>query len=472
MNIEILKKIMKVVAILAICLISFVGIYVKENGFYKNVVKDYDFAADLTGYRELIFDISDALIVLDSEGNKVGNTDGLNDETISQNSFQKSETKVNNDEDKNVENYNKVKEIIEERLKGLGTQDYNISVNEETGKIFLRLAENEETDHTISNLLQVGKFQIRDSEDESKVLIDGKDLKKVSAVYNTTENGTTVYLQIELNKDATTKFADITENEYKTIDNSSEESTSDTEEDAENTENTDSAEKVEEKQKQVTLAIDDNKLITTSFDTPIKDGVIDLSMGNSTKDADKVSENLKSASTIAIVLNSGDLPLTYKVVENKYVKQGLLDTCKDSVMYFCIGAIVFLIVIMIIKYRSKGFLGGVSFAGYIALLVLLIRYANVMLTANSIVAIVLMSIVSYAYIWRMLKINEADIELKKKQFTKEFKFFIFRTIPLAIIAFTFSFMKWETISTFGMVTFWGLALAIIYNFIITKKIID
>ena len=431
MNKKVLKKVMKVLAILGICLISFIGIYVKENGVYKTQIKDYQISSDLTGYRELVFEVSDATLVLDSEGNKIGNTDNYSDETITQNSYQKSETKVNSDEDRNTENYNKVKAIIEKRLKGLGATNYNISINEETGKIFLRLAENEDTDHTISNLLQVGKFQIRDSEDESKVIISGSDLKKVSSVYNTTENGTTVYLQIELNKEVSKKFAEITENEYKTIENTTVENetsdTGDADEDNQNVENTENSEKSEgsaETQKQIILAIDDNKLITTSFDDPIKDGVIDLSMGSSSKDSSKISENLKSASTIALMLNSGEMPLTYKVTENQYVKQEMAEQKIKDLIYLAIAVSIVLVIFMIIKYKTKGFFGAISFAGYIALYLLLVRYTNVVISLGSMVAIALMSVISYLEIWNMLKINDADIELKNKQFTKEYKSFI------------------------------------------------
>lgn len=473
MNKKILIKIMKVLAIIAICIISFIGIYVKENGQYKNIVKKYEESSDLTGYRELVLEVSDATVVLDSEGKSVGNTDNYTDETISQYSYQKSETKVNSDEAKNIDNFQKVKSIIQKRLEGLGVTDYNISIDEETGKMFLRLAEDEETDHAISNILQVGKFQIRDSEDESNVLISGSDLKKVSSVYNTTENGTTVYLQIELNKDATKKFADITENEYKTIENTtSENTTAESEENSESSENEESSEESKETQKQIVLAIDDNKLITTSFEDPIKDGIIDLSMGNSSKDADKISENLKSASTIALILNSGEMPLTYKVTQNQYVKQNIFEQNAKNMVYIAIGILAILSIYMILKFKTRGLLGAVSFIGYIALYLLLIRYTNVVISLNSIAAVVVMSIIAYLETIKLLKNNEPDSELRKKQYTKNIKTFISKIIPVAIISIVFSFMKWNAISSFGMIAFWGLALAIIYNLTIARKIID
>ena len=150
----------------------------KKSGKYENIVKDYSYASDMQGYRQLIFEVSDATKVLDSDGNVVGDTDSLDESTISQNSYQTTEDKVNSDDAKITENYRKSKEIIEKRLKKLGVDDYSISMNEETGKIFLKISENDETDHVVSNLLQVGKFEIRDSENQEQVYIKNSDLKR------------------------------------------------------------------------------------------------------------------------------------------------------------------------------------------------------------------------------------------------------------------------------------------------------
>ena len=68
-------------------------------------------------------------------------------------------------------------------------------MNKEDGTIYLQIPENSQTDHVVSNLFQVGKFEIKDSEDASKVFLSNDNLEKVSAVYNTETSGTIVYLQ-------------------------------------------------------------------------------------------------------------------------------------------------------------------------------------------------------------------------------------------------------------------------------------
>ncbi len=65
------------------------NIYKKANKM-ENQVKDYELSKDLSGYRELIFKVSDATEVLDSKkGKVVGNTDNYTDSTIETNSYKK-----------------------------------------------------------------------------------------------------------------------------------------------------------------------------------------------------------------------------------------------------------------------------------------------------------------------------------------------------------------------------------------------
>ena len=72
---KLLKLITTVLAVLVICLVSFVGVYVQNSNRMENKVKGYELSSDLSGYRELTFDLSDATQVTDSKGQVVGNSD-------------------------------------------------------------------------------------------------------------------------------------------------------------------------------------------------------------------------------------------------------------------------------------------------------------------------------------------------------------------------------------------------------------
>lgn len=470
-----LKLITEILAIIVICLISFVGIYTKNANRMENQVKDYDLSKDLKGYRELVFKVSDATEVLDSNGKVVGNTDEYTDSSIETNSYQKSENKINASEDLTKENYEKAKSIIEKRLKSLNVEDYNLSLDEENGNIYLQIPENSDTDHTVSNILQVAKFEIKDQDDKSNVLVTNDDLKKISAVYNTTSSGTTVYLQIEFNKNGKNILKQISTGDYATDENltNTTNTTGNTSED-ENTnsnENTSSEEETKT-QKKVILSIDNNDMITTSFDDPIEDGIMDLSMNQATTDQDSISDTLQSASTIAAVVNSGKMPLTYKVAENNYVNTDITSNMLKKAMYVVIAIVIVALVVLIIKYKSVGLLASISYIGFVGLELLLIRYTNVTISLESIVAGIILLAVNYLITYRLIKVHETDSELKKKVYSNEFKSIIIKSIPIFIIAIIFVFMKWTKIATFGMFMFWGLLLSIIYNYIVTKDMLD
>ena len=470
-----LKLITEILAIIVICLISFVGIYTKNANRMENQVKDYDLSKDLKGYRELVFKVSDATEVLDSNGKVVGNTDEYTDSSIETNSYQKTENKINANEDLTKENYEKAKSIIEKRLKSLNVEDYNLSLDEESGNIYLQIPENSDTDHTVSNILQVAKFEIKDQDDTSNVLVTNDDLKKISAVYNTTSSGTTVYLQIEFNKNGKNILKQISTGDYATDENltNTTNTTGNTSEN-ENTnsnENTSSEEETKT-QKKIILSIDNNDMITTSFDDPIEDGIIDLSMNKATTDQDSISDTLQSASTIAAVVNSGKMPLTYKVSENNYVNTDITSNDLQKAIYVVIAIVAVALILLIVKYKAKGIIAAISYIGFVGLELLLVRYTNVAISLESIVAGIITLAINYMITYRLLKTHETDAELKAKAYANEFKSIIIKSIPIFIIAVVFVFIQWTKVSTFGMTLFWGLILSIIYNYVVTRDMID
>lgn len=492
-----LRVITEILAIIVICLISFVGVYRQNTNKMENQVKGYDLSKDLSGYREVRFQISDATEVLDKDGKVVGSTDDYSDNTIQNYSYTKTDTKINSDEVYTKENYQKCKLMIEQRLRKLGVTQYNISLDEQTGTIYVQIPEDDDTDHTISNILQVANFEIKDSEDDSKVFLTNKDIKNVAAVYNTSTSGTTVYLQLEFNKNGTQILKELSTGEYvkkedtsyvtdadsmestedenaveaeanvSTTENNQDENSDDAEE-----KSNEESEESEDDQKQITLSIDNNEMITTSFETPIEDGIIDLSMSKETTDQESIAQSLKSVSTIALLLNSGKMPITYKVETNQYVDTDIQEKTVNYVLYIIGGVIIIALVYLIIKFKTRGLLAAIAYIGFVAVYLLLIRYTNVQTSIESIVSGTIIAIINYILTYRLIKISDKDEERNKKIYPNEFKSSILALLPVFIIAIIFSFIKWTQLSTFGMFLFWGVLLSMIYNYMVTKDMIN
>ena len=210
-----MKKVKILTITLAIALISmvaFAGVYVTKQNRMEDKVKSYTYAMDLKGARTITLkvDTSKKTTIKDSEGKEVENSSNLTDEEISEKGYTKEETDYNPSDVLNVENYKKSKEIIEKRLKELKIDNYVTRLNEQTGEIIVEIPENSDTDNIVTNLGTTGKFEILDSE-TNEVLMDNNDIKLANVVYgsnssSTTSSGTSIYLNIEFNKEGTKKL--------------------------------------------------------------------------------------------------------------------------------------------------------------------------------------------------------------------------------------------------------------------------
>ena len=455
------KNVMKTIKIITIILlivlismIGFFGIYKQNKNQMSNIVKDYTYAMDINGARTL-------KLTLNSE---------------------------NGDDVKTAENYETAKTIIEKRLKKLDVQEYKIGVNEETGEITVQIPENTQTDEIVSNLTTVGKFEIIDSE-TNDVLLDNSSIKSSKVLYNTTQSGTSVYLEISFDKNGKNKLEEISKTYVKsennttentTGDNSTSENTTSENTNTENTTNTEETNTTSENststEKKITMKIDDDEIMSTSFDETITTGKIQLSVGQASTDSSTVQGYVKQAQNVATVLDTGKLPVKYDVEKNQYV---LSNISKQDLIYVAIAMAVVAIIgiiVLIVKYKTNGLLAGISYIGLSALYLIAIRYTNVTISIDSIFAIGIILILNYIFTNMLLsnirKMNDSKVEnAVGKSVSETYKKFFMRIIPICVVVITFCFANWIPMNSFGMTAFWGIAIIAIYNAIITNGLL-
>lgn len=462
--IRIIKISTIVLLIILVSMIGFFGIYTQNKNQVTNKVKDYTYAMDIDGARtiKLQLNTDTTEVIKDSEGNVI---DEATDEEIETNGYIKEEVPNNSEEVKTEENYHKAKEIIEKRLKNLGVQDYNISLNEKTGEMIIEIPENSSTDTVVGRLNTVGKFEIIDTETK-EVLLDNSNIKSSDVLYNTTTSGTTVYLEIAFNKDGKKKLEEISKT-YVEIEETNTSSEENMTEETNTTEDTAST-----TEKTITMKIDGEEIMTTSFDEPLTTGVIQLSVGTATTDTSTLQDYITQAQNIATVLDSGNLPIKYDIEKNQYI---LSDITEQELGYIAIAiaAIAVIgIIVLIVKFRLNGLLAGFSYIGLAAIYLLLIRYANVIISIESIFGIIIMLILNYIFTFMLLNNIKIKENVVNKATVETYTKFFNRIIPICIIAIAFCFVKWIPISSFGMISFWGLALIAVYNAVITRSILS
>lgn len=479
-------KIITIIAIIVlITMISFIGVYTQVQNRMENQVKNYSYAMDINGTRTIVLTPStdNKTTIKDTDGKEVENSSNLTDAQIAEKGYTKEESKYNEDDVLTSDNYEKSKQILEERFKDLEIKNYLIRVNEETGNLTLEIDENTDADTIVSNITQVGKFEIIDS-DTQEVLMDNNDIKLVNVMYGSnssqtsTSSGTSAYLNIEFNDDGTKKLENITGTYVNTTSNNTSSNTTDSSDNTQNTDTTtDNDTSSSTTNKKITMKIDDEKIMSTSFDQVIKTGKLQLTVGTSTTDKTKLKENAKKASNIAMILDNGNLPIKYTTDENKYI---LSDITTDTLQKVEIGVAILAgiaLIILMFRYKVNGILSAISFIGFASILLLTIRYANVILSIEGIFAIVIILILNYIFNDKLLnnirKANKEKVEIEntKKQIKETYKNFVLRIIPISIMSIAFCFANWIPMSSFGMVTFWGIVLILIYNLLFTSTLV-
>ena len=476
-----LKLVAKVIAIVIICLIGFVGIYLpwKKPLEMNNSIKDFKFSKDFTGYREIILKVSDANKVLDSNDKVVGDTDSYDDSSIQSNSYKKSDEKVNSSESLNLDNYEKAKSIIEKRLQEFGVQDYNLSMDKQTGTIYMQIPEDDITDRVVSNITETGSVELKDSEDISKVLLTSENFKKAQVLYSSASTGTAVYLDLQFNNDGKNILKDLSENEYKKVEEKEDDENKDEEnKDEENKdeeadkeeskeENSESENSEKAEQKQVTLYISGNSVTTTSFEEPITDGKIGLRMGQVSLDPETIQDTADSARTVAATLNNGVMPLKYNVEDNKYVQSEINTSTIRNIIIVVSIVIGLLLIYMIVKFKTKGIFTAISYLGFVALYLTILRLFNVTISMEGIVGGIIVLGLNYLANLKLIQINEDN-----KKYYQTYLDIIMKFIPIFAISIIFVFTNVLALTSIGMVMFWGIALCLAYNVLVTKHLTE
>ena len=476
-----IKLLTIILGIILITMVAFFGVYVPVQNRMEDKVKDYEYAMDLKGGRNirLAVDTSSDTVIKDAEGKEVTDADNLSDEELAEKGYTKEETPYNSEDVLNEDNYKKSKEIIEERLKALGVDNYVTKLDRASGDVLVEIPENDSTDNIVSNIGTTGKFEIVDSQTQ-EVLMDNNDIKRVRVMYGSnstgTTSGTTVYLEIEFNKDGTNKLKDISNTyvESNTTNTTDETNQTNTTESTDNTAS-DGTDSEETTKKEITMKIDDEEIMTTSFDETIETGKLQLSVGSATTDASTLQGYVNQASSMAVVLDNGNMPIKYTVEENEYILSDVTQDEINIVLYVMIGLVAIALIVLIIRYRTEGLVNAFAYVGLASLFVLLLRYANVIISIESIFGIAVVLILNYIFVNKLLsklkKEENVDKAVISVAFKETYKEFFIKIIPICIAVITFCFIAWEPISSFGMVMFWGISLIALYNITITNLLI-
>ena len=443
-----LKIITIILSIILVTLVAFFGVYTQKRNKMVNITKDFQYGMDID--TAITYKLA-----LDSE---------------------------NKDEDKTLDNYNKVKGILESRFKGINqnitqlyennsnidttkikTEDYQINLNEDNGEIFVTLP-NDENSYYLSGLLsQTGKFEITDFDNKQEVLLTRDDIESSKVQTYSYGSQTAVSFRIEFNKQGKEKIKDIKEKySAKAVTETPAEETS-TEEAKKST------------TKQLLLRINDEDIYNSELNKFFTNDALVLSIGDVATDNASLKGALAQGQTLISILSNEELPLKYKVEGTTIVASTEKEDVTGLILIFAGFIWLIMTIFFVIRYKKLGLMASVAFLGLIALLLLAIKYFNVIVSTEGIVSLFIVLLLNVSLLDNMVKtlIKEKDNKKldAKSIINNSIKDIVFKSIPLFILAVVFAFVNKTPASSFGMVMFWGLVLIIVYNLFVTKTLL-
>ena len=476
-------------AILLVTLIAFGGVYIQTQNRMENKVKDYELGRELKSQRVIELKIKENSTDNSEENSSEETTDSGNTEET-----EKSE-ETTTDTELTEKDYENAQKVMEKRLKALGAQDYTISLDKENGTVRVELAENDNVDMYIYYLYASQKITIKDT-DSKDILLNDEMIKGAKYSYTSDSKGAyQVYEEIELTKDGQAKLnellndyallaTDVTEieNAKKASESESTKTESTSEENTESTENTDEQNTESTETQSTTEETSSNSETTkktaklyvndTTYDiSKIEKGKITVKIGASSSNTTSVNNNISKAAEIAMLENAGKLPADYEVDTNRYEYSSIT---QKEIIYFAIVMIAILVITLLVYcviYKKSGILASISFVGFVASFSLLIRYTNVAISIEGISAIIIVMIINLI-INREILSKTKKMNLVNEAVKSTYKNIYLKLIPVGILTIVFCLSKWESLSSFGMIMFWGLVLTAIYNVIVTRTLLN
>jgi len=464
-----LKITLCVLIVILISIIAFVGVYSKNIVSYESALPEYLLGSEFTGKRVTYFKVNTDTNqkIYDKDGNEVNEIpEGANEAD-----YKKEDVKINADENLTTENYNKVKNIFEGRLKELGVSDYSVRVSEVTGEAVVELADDENTDKYIQYLLCKGDFSMKDSEDGT-ILMDKSNIKKASVVYGRNDIGQVeVYLNIKFNKEGAEKLTGISKNYLKQENTISSENSDNTLSENEVNEVSNNETK-EDSQKKVTITIEGSEFLTTYFAEEMNNGELTVSLGTGS-DNESVYKYATQAGVYAMLLNNEEMPIEYKIETSQNVAGNINSTALYVIIGIVLGISIIVMIYMIVKFKADGLLSSIAFIGGGAIFLLIIRYTRTIISLGSITAMLVLIVLDAYFMIQVLKKikEEASYEKVISLTYKEYLQRLELIIVFLIIAVVFTFMPEVSVFSIGMALFYGIISMIIANLVFMRTML-
>lgn len=478
-NSKIIRNLVVALVVLVLSIIAFIGIFIERNGVFINIIPGFTYGMEIDGTRELRYLLDNTSeekeVYVDDEGNIKGVVPAEETEETSSDLGISLDTTVEegaeaevavpvseeipyktevrtikvNPEVKTLEDFEQTKKVIQERLSKDKSIEYNIRLDTlSNNELILEVPNDDEQVNYVRSMIEnKGHFEVLDSE-TGIILMDNSMIKKVAAGVGAAQDGSNssqVYLTMTLTKEGKEKIKEIS-NKYVVS----------------------SDENGEDNSKTISITIDGVELVNTSFSEEYTSNILQLPLGNPTTDTEVLQEIFNYAELYETVLNSGEPVLTYALQSDHYIQSQITRDIIVIIEIIFAVAMLIISIIFIIKFKGNGVLAAILNVGYIAILVIVSRYSDIVITLNSSVAFLGAVILNIVFMYKYLKDVKAGKNVKEA-FIDTFKKIYLSIIPICIIAVIFTCLGNAVVGSIGTVLFWGILVHIVYSFLVVRN---
>ncbi len=428
-----LKLVLAMLVVVLVSLVSFVGVY---KG--KNLLKEYSFGKDFEQRKVFIF--SGEVIEEEKKEEKTEESSNENngEENASQEENKNEDTEISEEEkaEKNKKSFKEAKNIIAKRLTAMKSEEYDIRLDEKTGKLVIEVPSDIDSSY-ISEIVTVGKVQII-NESNKDVIVDTNGFKSASAAYDTTSTTKPIVaFNVKFSKDGKKVLKECNK--------------MDTDDEGNQTEST------------FAFVIDGQTLYSakaSSFAEAAEKGELELMLGQNDEGIE-LEKDYQEALAITAIIKSGKIPVNYEIEDLKYVNSNI--SIKTIVIIsIIVGACLLLFATY--KFKVKGALSVLSLVGLLASILLVLRYTNVKITLFTVLGLAIVMLFNYIFVIKNLNSG--------KKYKEDLVELLNILIPCIIVAIIFCCAPYLQLASFGMAIFWGILVTCIYDTIITKIFLD
>ena len=436
-----LKLVLAMLIVVLVSLVSFVGVY---KG--KNLLKEYTLGKDFSQRKVATYSIVQSEEqASDNNQNQVSeendNATQEGSETEDASSEENKDTESGNQDtqaNENVspeqkrENYKNAKNNISKRLTAMKSEEYDIRLDDETGKLVIEVPADLNSTY-LSQIVSKGKVQIKNT-NTNEVIVDGNGFKDaLTKMDTTTYSKPIVVINLKFTNDAKKKL-----NETSRVYNN---------------------EEGKETEASFAVTLDGETLYTdtaTTFIDSANNGQLDLVLGQS-DEGEALQEDYQRALAITAIIKCGEIPVEYEIEALELVSSNIK---AKSVVIVAIIIGIAIFIFDIIKCKKRAILPAMSLIGYVALVLLVLRYTNVKITLFTSLAVLIVTLLNNNII---IKTISGD-----KSFNEAFIKELITFIPCFIIAIVFCCAPYLQLASFGMTIFWGVITMCIYNPLVTR----